>query len=166
MRRWLAAVAALVLSGCTMAVQRWSAPRSGDEQAVREARAAQNRAIVAGNAELVASFWTDDVAIRRGLGQPVSGRAAYRQLFEREATNDSAVVYQRDPVTVEVSSRWPLAFESGTWVGYLGSVKGPAMIRGRYSAQWVRRNGRWFIRSETFVALTCHAAGCSYESVP
>lgn len=138
----------------------------GDEAAIREARAAQNRAIVAGDADRVASFWTEDVTIRRGLGQAVSGRAAYRQLFESDRRGDSTLVYQREPASVDVSARWPLAFENGMWVGSLGRPDGPAVIRGRYSAQWVKREGRWLIRSEVFVALTCAGVGCNYEAVP
>jgi hypothetical protein len=40
------------------------------------------------------------------------------------------------------------------------------VIGGRYSAQWVKRDGRWLIRSEVFVALTCAGAGCEAAAVP
>ncbi len=49
-----------------------------DEANIRQARVSQNQAIAAQDPDLVASFWTEDVTIRRGLGQPVSGQAAYR----------------------------------------------------------------------------------------
>ena len=42
--------------------------------AIREARIATDRAIAAGDLDAVASFWTEDVTIRRGLGQSFSGR--------------------------------------------------------------------------------------------
>jgi hypothetical protein len=45
-------------------------------------------------------------------------------------------------------------------------VRGPVVIGGRYSAQWVKRGGRWLIRSEVFVALTCDGAGCAAAAVP
>jgi ketosteroid isomerase-like protein len=163
------AVAAVLFGGVIAASASTRQPgdaQSGEERAIRQARAAQNRAIVAGDADLVASFWTEDVTVRRGLGQPLSGRADARKLFEQSGNRDSTLTYQREPSTVEVSSHWPLAFESGTWVGYAGGRNGAAVIRGRYSAQWVKRDSRWLIRSEVFVALSCAGSGCKYEAAP
>ena len=79
---------------------------------------------------------------------------------------DSSLVYQRDPESVEVSANFPLAFESGRWAGHLGGANGPVVIGGPYSAQWVKRDGRWLIRSEVFVAMTCAGVGCGYAAVP
>ena len=163
----IAAALLVLASGFTpVRAQQTHATTATDEAAIRVARGAQNRAIVAGDVDRVASFWTEDVAIRRGLGQAVIGRTAYRKLFESASSHDSTIVYQRQPTGVDVSPTWPLAFETGTWAGYLGGIKGTPVVRGRYSAQWVKRDGRWLIRSEVFVALTCAGAGCSYEAVP
>lgn len=138
-----------------------------EEREILAARTAQNQAIAAYDADRVASFWTDDVELRRGLGQLVVGRAAYRQLFAADSGNrDSALVYQREPTRIETSAKWPLAFESGTWAGHLGRVDGPIVIRGQYGAQWVKRAGRWLIRGEVFVALTCADFGCTYSAAP
>ena len=139
---------------------------SADEHEIRLARAAQNKAIASGNVDSIADFWTDDVEIRRGLGQLVVGRGAYRQLFVASGAADSALVYQREPSIVTVSSTWPLAYESGVWAGHLGSTNGPPIIGGSYAAQWVKREGRWLIRGEVYVALTCAAQGCRYASAP
>jgi ketosteroid isomerase-like protein len=161
--------AALIAGGLVAARGASPASRhsqSADERAIRQARAAQNHAIVAADAALVASFWTEDVMVRRGLGQPLTGRAEARRLFEHAGGGDSTLTYQREPTGVEVSAHWPLAFETGTWAGHLGGVHGAAVIRGRYSAQWVKRGSRWFIRSEVFVALSCAGAGCGYEAAP
>jgi hypothetical protein len=76
------------------------------------------------------------------------------------------VIYQREAIAIEASPHWPLAFEEGTWTGHVGSAFGPTVIGGRYSAQWVKRGGRWLIRSEVFVALTCAGVGCEYPAVP
>jgi uncharacterized protein (TIGR02246 family) len=143
-----------------------SAPAVPEEQAVRAARAEQNAAIAAGDIDRVAEFWTDDVEIRRGLGQLLVGKEAYRSLFTASDSRDAAVVYQREPTSVEVSAQWPLAYESGTWEGHLGGPKGPVLVRGRYGAQWVKRDGRWLIRGELYVALACDGVGCSYSAVP
>ena len=70
------------------------------------------------------------------------------------------LIYQRLTKDVEVSPKWPLAFETGTWEGHHGTIAGPVVIGGRYSAQWVKRGERWLIRSEVFVALTCSGVGC------
>ena len=41
------------------------------------------------------------------------------------------------------------------------TLSGQPLIRGRYAAQWIKRDGRWLIRAEVFVALGCANAGCS-----
>jgi ketosteroid isomerase-like protein len=143
--KWTA-VALSLLAGCV------------SSNAIREARLEQNRAIAAGDVERAASFWTEDVSARRGLGAAVSGRDEYRKML-----GPSPVIYERIPEKIEVSKRWPLAFESGIWVG---RASGAEIVRGRYSAQWVKRDGRWLIRSEVFVALTCKGTGCDSAAVP
>ena len=162
--RAAAGAALLALSGCTAASLTAPAPgeHAADVQAIRSARYAQNEAIAVGDADGTAAFWTDDVVIRRGLGPLVVGREAYRQLF----VGDQAIVYVRLPTAIEVSEQWPLAFETGEWAGHPGSAGAPAVIGGRYSAQWVKRNGRWLIRAEVFVALTCSAVGCASPATP
>lgn len=156
----LAGLAAFLLAGPA----RPTAP-APDEAAIRRARSAQNAAMAVHNADSAATFWTDDVTIRRGLGQMVIGREAYRKMLVPAGAYDADVVYQRNPDRVEVSSQWPLAYESGTWTGRIGG-KGPAVIAGRYGAQWVRREGRWLIRSEVFVALSCSGPGCAFQAAP
>jgi ketosteroid isomerase-like protein len=163
-------LAPLIVSGCARTAANRTAGTNASNAmeagAVRDSRNAQNRAIAAGNADLAATFWTEDVTIRRALGQDVRGRNAYRQLVVPGGNRDSSLVYQRDPTSIEVSASFPLAFETGTWRGHLGGIAGPEVIGGRYSAQWVKRDGRWLIRSEVFVALTCSGVGCSYPAVP
>lgn len=131
-------------------------PREAAE--VRAARAAQNAALARHDLDRVASFWTDDIVIRSGLGRVIESKTAYKSAF----AGDSDLVYNREPDRVDVSSndRWPLAFESGVWTARVNS-SGPPIIRGRYAAQWIKRNGKWLIRSEVFVALTCSGRGCS-----
>jgi ketosteroid isomerase-like protein len=137
-----------------------------DRQAVRAARSAQNKAIAAGDLDRVASFWTEDVTVRRALGQPLSGRDAAWKALEPPPEPATRLIYQRLTRDVEVSPTWPLAFETGTWEGHQGTAVGPVVIGGRYSAQWVKRGDRWLIRSEVFVALTCRGAGCESPAVP
>jgi ketosteroid isomerase-like protein len=137
-----------------------------DQSAVRTARTAQNQAIAAGDLDRAASFWTEDVTVRRALGQPLSGRDAARKALEAPPEPATRLIYQRLTKDVEVSGTWPLAFETGVWQGHQGSPAGLVVIGGRYSAQWVKRGDRWLIRSEVFVALTCRGAGCEATAVP
>lgn len=154
-----------IASGATPAER----DRQHDAESVRAARDAQNRAIARLDTAAVASFWTEDVSIRRGLGSPVAGRENYRNLFNTDSAaiaRGDELIYQREPSTIEVSAAWPLAYEEGTWTGHLRDVAGPAVIGGRYTAQWVKRDGRWLIRSEVFVALTCAGTGCASKAMP
>ena len=133
-----------------------------DEVAIRAARAEQNAAIASRDLDRVASFWFDDIQVTAGLGLAFHGREFYRRAFAL----DSAVTYRREPDNVVVSSHWPLASETGTWTGRLKGASGPPTIAGRYSAQWVKLEGRWLIRSELFVALDCAGSACAWPARP
>jgi len=82
-----------------------------DQTAIRTARVTQNKSIAAGDLDRVATFWTEDVTVRRALGQPLSGRAAARQALEPPATPGSHLVYQRLTKDVEVSRQWLIRSE-------------------------------------------------------
>ncbi|MBS1186524.1 MAG: nuclear transport factor 2 family protein [Burkholderiaceae bacterium] len=124
-----------------------------DANQIRAARAAQTAAIASGDFEAVPAFWTKDITVRRALGQAVNGME--QALAALKPDGDASLVYQREAVSVEVSSHWPLAFEQGRWSGHPGNAQTAPVIGGRYAAQWVKQDGRWLIRSEIFVALTC-----------
>ena len=137
------------------------------QAAVKAARLAQNAAIASHKVDEIASYWTDDVTICRGLGFQLAGKVAYRKLFEADdPTSPEQIVYQRIPASVDVATTWPLAFETGTWQGHRGAASGPVVIQGRYSAQWVNRGGHWLIRSEVFVALSGSGPGLQMTAVP
>jgi len=137
-----------------------------DVQAITLARAGQNQAIVAGDLERISTYWTDDVTVRRALGIPMTGKAEVRKAFEAPKPPEPHTVYQRLTGDVMVSAQWPLAYESGKWEGHLDTATGQVVIGGEYSAQWVKRDGRWLIRSEVFVALTCAGVGCQSAALP
>ena len=151
------------------ATSRADAAEGAEAQAVRDARAAQNRAIAALDTAAVASFWTEDVEIRRGLGVLVTGREAYKQLFKPDSgavARGEELIYQREPASVVVSAKWPLAYEEGTWVGHLGRADGPTQIGRRYAAQWDKRGHKWLIRAEDYHALTSSDPGCASKAAP
>ena len=158
-------VALLVITLLYTGAPAGAQPRSAnDVRSIRAARLAQNAAMAAGDVERTAGWWTDDVTIRRGLGVGLSGIEAYKGIIERAPLSDTALVYWRTTTDVSVSPAWPLAFETGTWTARVAG-KGPSLISGRYSAQWVKRNERWLIRSEVFVALACAGKGCASKAV-
>jgi len=136
-----------------------------DQNAIRQARMDQNDAFAIGDRERVASFWTEDITLRRGLGTSVIGKDAYRALID-SAPNENSLIYVREPNFIEISPDWPLAFESGIWTARRGTPNTPPLMTGRYSAQWVKRDGCWLIRSELFVALTCHDSACAFPALP
>lgn len=137
-------------------------PASSEQDAIRAARLAQNAAIVRHDLDAIASHWTDNVTICRGLGLQVAGKADYLKLF-RSDDPATGTVYERIPDDISVSADWPLAFETGHWVG---RAKGAAIITGKYSAQWVKRDGHWLIRGEVFVALDGQGDGKQLPSAP
>ena len=155
-----------ILSVAAISVLASAAPSNtsatDDAADVRAARVQQNEAIAARDLDRVASFWIDDVQVTAGLGFTLRGRDAYRRAFAL----DSVMVYRREPDNVQVNSHWPIAWETGSWTGHRSGQTGPALLAGRYSAQWVKQNGRWLIRSELFVALDCSGAACAWGPRP
>lgn len=162
-----AAVSILLAAACTATLAQSSATAS-DEAAIREARRVQTQALARDDLDTVVKYWTPDITIRRALGQPVETAAAARKLLEPTGTPDPAtrVIFQREALSVQPSANWPLAYEEGRWSGHVGHVGNPAIMGGRYSAQWVKRGGQWLIRSEVFVALTCAGTGCAAQALP
>lgn len=151
----------LLLAGAPASAQ---SPSAADARAIRTARLAQNAAMAAGDVDLAAHWWTEDVTIRRGLGAGLSGIEAYKAIVAHAPLSDTALVYWRTTTDVNVSLAWPLAFETGTWTARVAG-KGPSLITGRYSAQWVKRNKQWLIRAEVFVALKCAGKGCMSKAL-
>jgi ketosteroid isomerase-like protein len=148
--------ACLILAGLAPALA-----VADEAAAIRSARLAQNAAIAAHDLDRIATCWTDDVVIQRGLGAQAIGKAAYLQLFRDDQPD--AVVFERFPDAIEVGADWPLAFETGHWEG---RQHGHVVIAGKYSAQWVKRGDHWLIRGEVYVALHAFAEGKQMPSVP
>ena len=74
----------LVLSGVLFGSTAWAGQPPGAVD-IKQARLQQNAAIVRHDLEAIASYWTDDVTICRGLGLQLAGKAAYRKLFEGDS---------------------------------------------------------------------------------
>jgi ketosteroid isomerase-like protein len=152
---------------CSLVAKAGPPPVADEAGAIRRARLHQNAAIVQHDVDAIASYWTDDVTICRGLGAQVAGKVSYRKLFEEDDPNSKdVIVYQRVSTAIEVSTPWPLAFETGVWKGYVGDIHGVVVIQGHYAAQWVKRDDRWLIRSEVFVALDGSDFGLRMKAAP
>ena len=174
-RRTSAALLLLLAVGTasTGSGQTTQTQQAADEAAIRLARSTHTKALAANDIDRVVSYWTSDITIRRALGQTLTGVAEARKVIEpppvTAVTATPAappIIYQREAVSVTASTHWPLAFEEGRWSGHVGGADAPALLGGRYSAQWVKRDGKWLIRSEVFVALTCAEAACKYPAAP
>lgn len=141
---------------------------AADEAAIREARKVQTQALARNDLDTVVRYWDPAITIRRALGHPVDGAAAARKLLEPapNANPATAIIYQRESTSVQVSPNWPLAYEEGRWSGHVGTVDAKPILAGKYAAQWVKRNGAWLIRSEVFVAIDCADAGCKAAALP
>jgi ketosteroid isomerase-like protein len=90
--------------------------------------------LAVGDLDRVAGFWTEDVTVRRALGQPLAGREAARKALEPAAAPAVHLIYQRLTKEVEVSATWPLAFETGTWEGHQATLGGPVVMPLRISS--------------------------------
>ncbi len=139
---------------------------AAEEAAIRTARSVQTKAIADNDLDTVVKYWSPDITIRRAMGQPITGAVEARKVLEPTGSAAPAIVYQREAISVQVSSNWPLAYEEGRWSGHMGNAANAPIIGGRYSAQWVKRDGKWLIRSEVFVALTCNDNGCKFPALP
>lgn len=160
--------AGLLLSALTLPSIAQTASVAADEAAIREARRLQTQALARNDLDTVVKYWDPAITIRRALGHPVDGAAAARKLLEPTTTPNpaTAIVYQREAVSVTVSQNWPLAYEEGRWSGHVGTADSKPILAGKYAAQWVKREGRWLIRSEVFVAIDCADAGCKAAALP
>lgn len=113
-------------------------------------REASNQALRAFDDELNATFSTEDALITTGAGTLISGKKELMKYIQ-ESTGPK-MYWIRTPDEVIVNAKTQLAWETGTWKGYIeGSDE--AVVGGKYSAQWTKASGTWLIHSQLFVTL-------------
>lgn len=162
--RWGVLLVCCLAAGC--AAGRQAPPTAASEvETIRDLRLAQNRAIRAQDLQAIAEVLEAEVVAVSGIGIHVIGRDAYVDAYESDFRALENVVYTRNPQAIELSTvdtglAQRIAAESGTWTGSFVTPRGPAQMRGVYSAMWRKRDGRWRINSELFVSLSCSGAGC------
>jgi len=137
-----------------------TAHSQSDENIIRTNRAASNEAIVRHDHDAIASFLDSEYQITTSLGQMSQGVEGEAASWERLIAERPDVVYVRTPETVEVSRDYPLAAESGTWLGTWTTAAGSVRTGGSFMAMWRKVDGMWKIRAELFVALYCEGGGC------
>jgi ketosteroid isomerase-like protein len=136
------------------------AENDSNEDQIRKTRIQYNEAIARHDVPGIISILDEEYQITTSLGQLSQGRdkesIGWHELF----ASRQELLYVRSPESIEVSDDYPLAAESGTWIGSWLSDDGPVQTGGRYAAMWRRVEGEWKVRSELFVALFCEGVGC------
>jgi ketosteroid isomerase-like protein len=150
----------LVLTFAYSACVTDATPASGESAAIRSLRAASNAAIAAHDAGAVASFLDEDYVITISTGAIERSRREAVESFAAHFVEFPDVVYVRTPTEIIVSETYPLAFETGTWVGSRTDANGPLENGGRYTASWRKVDGAWKIHAELFVGLYCRGKDC------
>jgi ketosteroid isomerase-like protein len=140
----------LLLSLIGLLVITFSYAQEAEVSQILEQREASNQALRAFDDELNASFSTEDALITTGAGTLISGKEELIKYIQ-ESTGPR-MYWIRTPEEVLVNPKTMLAWETGTWKGYVeGSDE--AVAGGKYSAQWTKASGTWLIRSQLFVTL-------------
>lgn len=156
LKHCLSGVTALALVSGSVAYSQ----NDSDEAQIESARTQYNEAIARHDVPSIISFLDEDYQITTSLGQFAQGHdeeaASWRDLI----ASRQDLLYVRSPETIEVSDDYPLAAESGTWIGSWSTDDGPVRTGGRYAAMWRRVNNEWKVRSELFVALYCEGIQC------
>ena len=135
-----------------------------DADLIRAARGRFNRAIAEHDTTALGAEWAADIQVISSRGATATGAAAYRALLIGDFGKKSGVVYVRTPDLIRILAPWDQASEEGRWVGTWKDGGRPIEVRGRYLAQWRKREGRWRLASEYFVPEACR--GGSYCERP
>ena len=157
---------ALLLAAALAAVPSGGAPASAApkianaEQAIRDLRAAFNRAIAIGDIRGIAAVLADNVQMVTGTDSSLySGKAAQLEIWSQDLRDRSRGIYVRTPDRIRVSSIRPMALETGHWRG-VDTASARDWATGDYVAKWRRIDGAWRIESETYMTMSCGGTYC------
>jgi ketosteroid isomerase-like protein len=122
---------------------------NNDQELIRKSRQANNEAIARKDAEEMSKFYLDDYVIIRGSGVIERGNEENKESWKKIFLETPLTYFERFPLEIIISKNNPnMAWETGEWKGYNTYSKG-----GRYSAQWKKKEGKWKLQAELFVAL-------------
>ena len=132
-------------------------PVSSDRDQIRERRLGYTAAIEARRPDLMRSFLAPETVQLGSNGDAAIGRnnvlSSYSGL---EFRDPNFIVYERIPDTIDISDNGRFAVERGHWRGRFrqpnGGVTGNS---GLYQTGWIKRDGTWLIRTESYVRLHC-----------
>lgn len=123
---------------------------AGAELAIRQRRAAFNRALADGDLDGVAAVLARDAILVTGTDSGiVAGRKAQLALWKRELAAAEPTLYVRMPKMIEASPIEPIAFEHGLWEGRGERLQ----ASGAYTAKWREAAGLWWIEAELYLTL-------------
>ena len=128
-------------------------PVTADE-AIRSARAALNRAIVAKDANAIAAVLAEEYHVVTALNSQRSGRDENRRSWEAMFVDDPSATFERTPRQIDVHDELGMAQETGDWNGTFSAGAVPVTVSGVYSAKWQRtESGQWMLLAEIFTPL-------------
>ena len=127
---------------------------------IRSLRSQSNAAIARHDVKGIVDLLDVEYQITTGSGTLSQGRSAESEAWATVFARAADIVYVRTPVSIEVSSSGGRAAETGTWTGSWSTSSGLQRVGGRYAAYWRLVDGKWRIRSELFVTLSCAGPGC------
>ena len=134
-----------------------AAPTRKDSGQIRDRRLAYSAAIEARQPDVMRRFLAEDMVQLSSTAEVIAGRESVIQSYsEHEFRNPAFVAYERTPDTVAISDNGRFAIERGHWRGRIrppgGKITGNS---GLYQAGWIKREGVWLIRTESYVRLHC-----------
>ncbi len=130
------------------------------ERAIRDQRAAFNRAIAAADLAAIAAVLADNVQMITGSDSVhVAGKQAHLDRWAESFKDPNRLVYVRTPDRVTMSPLLPIALETGHWRG-VPTASPNDWIGGDYTAKWRRIDGVWRVEVETYVTMRCGGRGC------
>lgn len=123
------------------------------ERTIREVRTLSNQAIAAKDTAVLAMCWTADIHVISSRNSELSGKKNNQEAFSKEF--GAGKIFIRTPTQIQVFEDWNMAGEQGNWEGRWRDGENSIEVSGSYFAKWHRIEGKWLIRSETFVPLRC-----------
>ena len=120
-----------------------TADRTQDEQAIRAAAKGYVEALGRGDAQALAGYWTADGDVVDELGQSHPACELLKQLSPPEAGSSRPEIKMHESKVRFLDDN--VAIEDGT--SEVTSGDGSAGAKGRFSAIWVKQDGRWRLAS-------------------
>jgi len=114
-----------------------------------------NKAIAEHDTAALVQSWTPDYHLVSSRNLQVAGRTENTRNIQTNFDAIPDVIYIRTPGSIDIYSDWKMAGETGTWVGRWTDRGDQIELRGTYFAKWHQVDGRWLIRAEIFVPLSC-----------